>query len=95
MQLRIVAALAAAIVLAGCYRVTVVTQAAPSTTIVDKPWQNSFVEGIVPPPELNVREQCPRGVAKVMTQRSFLNGVVDILTWGIYTPLQVTVTCAQ
>lgn len=95
MRVRFLAAFLAAVLAAGCYRVTVVTEAAPSATVVDKPWQNSFVYGIVPPPELNVREQCPRGVARVVTQRSFLNEVVDFLTFGIYTPMQATITCAQ
>jgi Bor protein len=84
----------AALLLAGCYHVTVVTSAAPTATKVDKEWQNSFVYGLVPPPELNVKDQCPQGVARVETERSFLNGLVSLLTWSIYTPMHTTVTCA-
>jgi hypothetical protein len=87
-------ALVAAFV-AGCYHVTVVTAAAPSNTVIDKPWQMSFVYGLAPPPELNVTEQCPNGVAKVETQQSFLNGLVAALSSGIVTPIQTTVTCAS
>lgn len=83
----------AAILLAGCYHVTVVTAAPPASTTVNKEWQNSFVYGLVPPPELNVKDQCPNGVAKVETERSFLNGLVSLLTWSIYTPMHVEVTC--
>ena len=92
---RLFALAAATILVAGCYHVTVVTGAPAGTQEVDKPWQNSFVIGIVPPPELNVKDQCPRGVAKVSTERSFLNGLVGAITDNIYTPLHVNVVCAS
>ena len=34
-------------------------------------------------------------MATVETQHSFLNYVVTYLTFGIYTPIQITVTCAE
>ena len=86
--------LAAAALLSGCYRATVVTGAPAGATVVDKPWQNSFVYGLVPPPELNTKEQCPQGFAVVQTERSFLNGLVGSLTYSIYTPMHTKVTCA-
>jgi hypothetical protein len=49
----------------------------------------------VPPPELNTQQQCPQNVAKVETEISFLNGLVGALTWSLYTPLHVRVTCAS
>lgn len=92
------AILAAGLVLGGCYRVTVTAgpqpTAADTPTVVDVPFSHSFVYGLVPPPEINVREKCPNGVAKVETQHSFVNGLVTILTSAIYTPIRVTVTCA-
>jgi hypothetical protein len=81
--------------LAGCYHITVVTGTNPSSTVVDKPWQMSFVAGLAPPPELNVKDQCPNGVAKVETQQSFLNGLVSAISSGIVTPIQATITCAS
>ena len=92
--MRRLAPLFAALLLAGCYHVTVVTSAAPPGTHVNKEWQNSFVYGLVPPQELDVKDQCPQGVTKVETERSFLNGLVSALTWSIYTPLHVEVTCS-
>jgi len=91
--MRRLALLLAAVVLAGCYHVTVVTGAPPASTTVNKEWQNSFVIGLVPPPELNVKDQCPQGVAKIETERSFLNGLVSWLTSSIYTPMHTEVTC--
>jgi len=92
--MRRLALLFAAVLLAGCYHITVVTAAPPAATTVNKEWQNSFVYGLVPPPELNVKDQCPQGVAKVETERSFLNGLVALLTWSIYTPMHTEVACA-
>ena len=83
-----------ALLLTGCYHVTVISGTSPSPTVVDKPWQNSFVYGLVPPPELNVKEQCPNGVQKVETETSFVNGLVGALTWSIYTPIHARITCS-
>jgi hypothetical protein len=60
----------------------------------------SFVGGLVPPAELSSKETCAQGVAKVETERSFLNVIVGGLTGigtpvGIITPMHVTVTCAS
>ena len=83
-----------ALLLTGCYHVTVISGTSPSPTVVDKPWQNSFVYGLVPPPELNVKDQCPNGVQKVETETSFVNGLVGALTWSLYTPIHARVTCS-
>ena len=92
--MRKLAPLLAALLLAGCYHVTVVTSAAPPGTHVNREWQNSFVFGLVPPPELNVKDQCPQGVTKVETERCFLNALVGAITQSIYTPMHTEVTCS-
>ena len=43
---------------------------------------------------VEAQNECGNGVAKVETQQSFLNGLVGGLTWGLYTPMTITVTCA-
>lgn len=79
----------------ACYKVTVVTAPEPANAVVvDKPWTSSFINGLVPPGKVDVSKRCTAGIAKVITQRSFLNGLVGALTSSIYTPLQVTTTCA-
>jgi Bor protein len=52
------------------------------------------VYGLVPPEDMETKAKCTNGVAKVETQQSFRNGLVGILTLGIYTPWQIDVTCA-
>jgi len=92
--MRKLAPLFAALLLAGCYHVTVVTSAAPPGTHVNREWQNSFVYGLVPPPELDTKALCAQNIAAVETERSFLNGLVGALTLSIYTPMHTKVTCA-
>ena len=78
---RRLAPVVALLALAGCYRITVLhgTQPAPSdATVVEYPWQHSWVYGLVPPAEINVGDRCPTGVSKVETRVSFLNGVASL-----------------
>jgi Bor protein len=93
---RYIPALVAGTLLCGaCYHVTVITGAPATAQTIDKPWQHSFVYGLVPPAELSAKEGCAQGVAQVDTERSFLNGLVGALTWSLYTPMHVTITCAS
>ncbi len=47
------------------------------------------------PPTVEAASACPNGVAQVHTYRSFLNMLVSGLTFGIFTPMAINVTCAQ
>ena len=95
MRLRLLALAVASLGLSACYRATVVTGAQASPTVIDKPWQHSFVYGLVPPAQIDTKEQCPNGVSKAVTEISFVNGLATILTWRLYTPMHVTVTCGN
>ncbi len=78
----------------ACYHAIITTGRAESSTIIEKPWASSFVFGLVPPDPLEVSNECKSGVAKVETQHSFLNALVAFLTFQIYTPMDIKVTCA-
>jgi hypothetical protein len=82
------------IALTGCYHATVETGATPSTVVIDKSFASAWIYGLVPPSTVSTAERCPNGVAKVETQHTFVNQLVGILTLGIYTPMQIRVTCA-
>lgn len=86
--------LAAIVVLSGCYHATIETGLPPSTQTLEKPWASSWVYGLVPPQTVETASRCPNGAAKVETQISFLNGLVALITLGIYTPMTIMVTCA-
>ena len=79
--------------LAGCYHATIDTGLAPGHKTVEM-WKHSWIYGLVPPSVVEAQSECENGVAKVETQQSFLNGLVNVLTGGIYTPMTVIVTCA-
>jgi hypothetical protein len=78
----------------GCYHATVETGATPSPEVIDKSFASGWIYGLVPPSTISTAAKCPNGPAKVETKLSFVNQLVSFLTLGIYTPMQITVTCA-
>lgn len=81
--------------LSACYHQIVQTGRTPGTTVVERPWTATWLWGLVPSNEVSVVAQCPNGVATIETQQSFANGLVGLITLGIYTPQEVRVTCAS
>ncbi len=80
--------------LTSCYHAQITTDKEPSNNVIEEEWAHSFVFGLVPPNEVEASSECPNGVAKVETQISFLNGLVSGLTFNLYTPMSIKVTCA-
>ena len=78
----------------GCHHARIETRATPSTVVIDESRSASWVCGLVPPKILETAGKCPSGGARVETRLGFLNQVVGVLTLGIYTPMDVKVTCA-
>jgi len=93
---RIVAIAAFAMCLAamGCFHATIDTGLAANDVMIKQPWASCWILGLVPPKTVEAAAKCPGGVSKVSTQRSFLNMVVGALTFGIYTPMEIMVTCS-
>lgn len=83
------------VAMSACYHATIDTGLSPSTQTVEKPWAASFIGGLVPPSTVATESKCKTGVAKVETQLSFLNMLVGAITAGIFTPMDIKVTCAQ
>ena len=78
----------------GCYRAVIEAPAPAGTEMIDIPWAHGFLGGLVPPNEVDAATRCPGGVARVVTQHSFLNLLAQGLTFGLYSPMHITVTCA-
>ena len=87
-------ALGSILVTSGCYHQVIHSGRQAGSTVIERPWTNTFIFGLVPATEINTVTECPTGVATVETRRSFLNGLVGALTIGIYTPVSVRITCA-
>lgn len=85
---------ACCVALGACYHATITTGATPSSDQISKPWASGWIFGLVPPATVETAAKCPNGVAQVETQLSFLNQLVGFLTFGIYTPMSILVTCA-
>jgi hypothetical protein len=81
----------------GCFTTTVKSgaPAAPPVIEYDEKWHSGLIVGIA---ELSgpydLSKICPNGWAEIKTETSFLNGLVQAVTWGIYNPQTVTVRCA-
>ena len=91
---RVLLGLALTVLLAGCYHATVTTGARPGDVKIEQKWAKGWVLGLVPPSTVEAMGECPNGVAQVDTQLSFLNQLVSGLTLGIFTPMEIVVTCA-
>lgn len=92
--MRRIAALLLPLALSGCYHAVVETGRMPSPQRVEKHWASGWIYGLVPPSTMETQQRCPSGVARVDTQLSFPNMLVGYLTLGIFTPMDVVVTCA-
>lgn len=82
------------IAVSGCYHAKVTTGLEPSNRTIEEPFASSWVYGLVPPKMVETEDVCTNGVAMVETQLSFVNGLVGSITFGIYTPMNIKVTCA-
>jgi Bor protein len=78
----------------GCYHQVVDTGRAPGKLAVEHWFVSTWLWGLVPAKEIDVRRECPAGIATIMTETSFVDGLVSVLTIGIYTPQHVRITCA-
>jgi hypothetical protein len=79
----------------GCFHQVVQTGRPAGPTVIDKPMVATWLWGLVPAQELDMRKECPGGLAVVETEQSFMNGLLSAITLGIYTPQHVRVTCAS
>jgi hypothetical protein len=89
-----IAFLLCATVLTGCFHQVIQTGRTPGAATLEKEYVATWLWGIVPAKPIDVRQQCPGGVATVETQQTFMNGFVQVLTLGIYSPQYLKVTCA-
>jgi len=87
-------ALAAALVVSGCYHSIVNSGLPVSTEVHRESFKAAFIAGLVPA-VVDASSYCQgRRWARVETQYSFLNWVVGVVTFGIFTPMDIRVYCA-
>lgn len=82
--------------IAACFHVNYVTSkpAAPSPEYDS--WHHDLIYGLAEISDpVDVPKICPNGHARIESQTSFVNGLVEFLTLGIYNPQTVTITCVK
>ena len=79
---------------AGCYHASIESGMKPGSNKIEEEWASGWAWGLVGPQPIEAQSKCTSGVSKVETEHSFLNGLVQFVTLGIYTPMHLTVTCA-
>jgi len=92
---RMMAAIGLMVVVAGCYEHTYTVGAgAPAGPIVYGEWQNHWLGGLIGERTHELSQVCPSGNATIHDEQTFLNGLVGVLTAGIYTPTKLTIRCS-
>lgn len=86
---------ALALMMSGCYHAQITTGLEESNEVYQEAWATGFIAGLVPPSIVNAEQHCTNGVAKVETRHSFLNMLAQFITFSIYSPMEITVTCAS
>ena len=79
---------------AGCYHASIESGMKPGNNKIEEEWASGWAWGLVGPQPIEAQSKCTSGLSKVETEHSFLNGLVGVVTLGIYTPMHLTVTCA-
>jgi hypothetical protein len=90
----LILSIGAFVLCSACHHARIETEATPSTVTIEEPFASGWVFGLVPPKVLSTASKCQHGLARVETQITFVNGLVRVLTLGIYTPMWIKVTCA-
>jgi hypothetical protein len=78
----------------GCYHTIITTDLPPSTEVYHEGFKPAFIAGLVPATVDGSKYCTGRRWARVETQYSLLNWVVGAVTFGIFTPMDIRVTCA-
>jgi len=85
---------AGSLLFSGCYSAEITTDRTPSGQTIEKSWATGFINGLAMVDSNIDASECSNGVARVETKLSFLNQLVGGLTFGLYSPMTVKVTCA-
>ena len=81
------------VLISACYSIKIDKQVAGLDPVEIR--QNFFFLGLIGSGEVNLAEQCPRGVAAFDEKITIGNLLVSLITLGIYTPKTVLVNCAN
>jgi hypothetical protein len=87
-----VATLAAAFLATGCYTVRFQSDLAPGGAKFEEKG-NFFLWGLVGEKEVDLKKLCPAGPSRWQNQQTFVDGLLGVITIGIYIPRTINVEC--
>jgi len=94
MATRDVAAAAAVLVLlSGCYTARYQTNLAPGGPKMEEKG-HYYLWGLIGEKTVNLKQACPSGASRWMNQQSFVDGLLGVITIGIYIPRTIQIECA-
>lgn len=80
----------------GCYSQTYISKTATPSTAKTERKMNFYFWGLSGTGEINVPEVCGgRPASRINTQHTFVNGLLGVITLGIYVPRTAFITCSQ
>ncbi len=79
--------------LGGCYNVSYATRLAGSGTYREDRG-DFFFWGLVGEKTIDMKAMCPQGVSRWKSEQTFVDGLLGLVTLGIYIPRHVIVECA-
>ncbi len=95
MSKKILAAIAASCILSSCFSVTLrpegeVKLISPPTTETS---YDFFFWGLAKKYNFDAKAMCPKGIRQIQTQTSVVDGLLTVITLGVYSPRSVLVWC--
>jgi hypothetical protein len=87
-----------ALALTGCFSMTLYSGLEParSTPRINHRWHHSFLFGCLDgSPTTRLDEICPNGWSMVEVKTTALQGTIRLTSAFLYTPQEVTITCAE
>jgi Bor protein len=77
----------------GCYQMTIKNGGAAEPPVERR--QNLFALGFYGDPNVDVKKECPHGVANVASRFSAEDVLLTMASVGIYSPRTLTIECAR
>ncbi|MEZ4223961.1 MAG: hypothetical protein R3B13_23635 [Polyangiaceae bacterium] len=89
------AAIAASLVLSGCFTTTVRSGQPPAREALYDAWHDGYLAGLIESDgPYDLSRSCPEGWAEITTELQPLQTLVTVVTLMIYSPQSVTIVCA-
>jgi len=92
---RLILGALAALSLSACFHIRYVQQEPAEPAPAYEAWNSTFLFGLIEGSQPHdTARACPGGLAEVRNVQTFVNGLVQTITFTIYAPTTVSIHCA-